>query len=118
MGLRSILYDRRKKHLKSKSTIQHVQNKCPSSPRFLDPVVKAIKTDAVDSLREMVKRGTPLTERNKLGWLPLHEAAVHGTKECLDILLKGKHPSFSISNLFRRRSIARFMFMFLKTFKL
>ncbi|XP_067097552.1 ankyrin repeat and SOCS box protein 2-like [Osmerus mordax] len=55
---------------------------------FLDPVVKAIKTKSVGSLREMVKRGAPLTGRNKLGWLPLHEAAVHGTKECLDILLK------------------------------
>ena len=90
-----------KKHLKSKSTIQHVQNKRPSPPRFLDPVVKAIKSNAVDSLRELVRRGAPLTGKNKLGWAPLHEAAVHGTKECLDILLKGKqHPSFSISNVF------------------
>jgi len=88
------------KHFKSKSTIQHVQNKRPSPPRVLDPVVKAIKTNAVGSLREMVKRGAPLTGRNKLGWLPLHEAAVHSTKECIDILLKGKHPSFSISNVF------------------
>uniref|UniRef100_A0A4W5P1I4 SOCS box domain-containing protein n=1 Tax=Hucho hucho TaxID=62062 RepID=A0A4W5P1I4_9TELE len=44
----------------------------------------------------MVKTGRNLTERNKLGWLPLHEAATHGKKECLDILLDGEPQSFGI----------------------
>ncbi|XP_014000543.2 ankyrin repeat and SOCS box protein 2 isoform X2 [Salmo salar] len=58
---------------------------------LVDPVVKAIKGGAVGALTEMVKTGRNLTERNKLGWLPLHEAATHGKKECLDILLEA-HP--------------------------
>uniref|UniRef100_A0A674AZU5 Ankyrin repeat and SOCS box containing 2 n=1 Tax=Salmo trutta TaxID=8032 RepID=A0A674AZU5_SALTR len=44
----------------------------------------------VGALTEMVKTGRNLTERNKLGWLPLHQAATHGKKECLEILLEGE----------------------------
>lgn len=52
----------------------------------VDPVLKAIKEDDEEALTAMIKTGKNLSEPNKEGWLPLHEAAYYGQLNCLKAL--------------------------------
>ncbi|MXQ97026.1 hypothetical protein E5288_WYG015010 [Bos mutus] len=52
----------------------------------VDPVLKAIKEDDEEALTAMIKAGKNLSEPNKEGWLPLHEAAYYGQLNCLKAL--------------------------------
>ncbi|MXQ95060.1 hypothetical protein E5288_WYG010452 [Bos mutus] len=54
--------------------------------RPVDPVLKAIKEDDEEALTAMIKAGKNLSEPNKEGWLPLHEAAYYGQLNCLKAL--------------------------------
>lgn len=56
----------------------------------MDPVLKAIKEDDEGALKAMIKDGKNLTEPNKDGWLPLHEAAYYGQLSCLKTLQRGE----------------------------
>ncbi|XP_066550307.1 ankyrin repeat and SOCS box protein 2 isoform X2 [Amia ocellicauda] len=53
-----------------------------------DPVVTAIRNGAVDTLVSMIRSGKRLSEANKEGWTPIHEAAYYGQLECLKTLVK------------------------------
>ncbi|CAM4571761.1 unnamed protein product [Lepidochelys olivacea] len=55
-------------------------------PVELDPVVEAIKEGDESALLNMMKSGKNLSEPNKDGWLPLHEAAYYGQAGCLKVL--------------------------------
>lgn len=56
----------------------------------MDPIVKAIGEGDVGTVRLLVKTsGCNLLTANKLGWIPLHEAAYYGQYDCMKILLKG-----------------------------
>ncbi|XP_036591613.1 ankyrin repeat and SOCS box protein 2 isoform X3 [Trichosurus vulpecula] len=57
-------------------------------PVVIDPVVKAIKDGDENALTSMIQSGKNLSEPNKDGWLPLHEAAYYGQLGCLKILQK------------------------------
>uniref|UniRef100_A0A5F8HBE5 Ankyrin repeat and SOCS box protein 2 n=2 Tax=Monodelphis domestica TaxID=13616 RepID=A0A5F8HBE5_MONDO len=57
-------------------------------PVVIDPVVKAIKDGDEHALTSMIQSGKNLSEPNKDGWLPLHEAAYYGQLGCLKILQK------------------------------
>uniref|UniRef100_A0A8C2PLD3 SOCS box domain-containing protein n=1 Tax=Capra hircus TaxID=9925 RepID=A0A8C2PLD3_CAPHI len=52
----------------------------------VDPVLKAIKEGDEEALTAMIKAGKNLSEPNKEGWLPLHEAAYYGQLSCLKAL--------------------------------
>ncbi|XP_008585284.1 PREDICTED: ankyrin repeat and SOCS box protein 2 [Galeopterus variegatus] len=52
----------------------------------VDPLLKAIKEGDEEALKAMIKEGKNLTEPNKEGWLPLHEAAYYGQLGCLKVL--------------------------------
>lgn len=58
----------------------------------MDPVLKVIKEDDEEALKAMIKAGKNLTEPNKDGWLPLHEAAYYGQLSCLKALQRGEAP--------------------------
>lgn len=62
----------------------------PCFHRPMDPVLKAIKEDDEVALKAMIKDGKNLTEPNKDGWLPLHEAAYYGQLSCLKALQRGE----------------------------
>ncbi|XP_065449598.1 ankyrin repeat and SOCS box protein 2 isoform X4 [Chrysemys picta bellii] len=55
-------------------------------PVELDPVVEAIKEGDESALLNMMKSGKNLSEPNKDGWIPLHEAAYYGQVGCLKVL--------------------------------
>ncbi|KAM6311587.1 ankyrin repeat and SOCS box protein 2 isoform 1-T1 [Aegotheles albertisi] len=59
-----------------------------SQPVELDPVVAAIKDGDENAVRNMMKSGKNLSEPNKDGWIPLHEAAYYGQVGCLRLLQK------------------------------
>ncbi|XP_062493599.1 ankyrin repeat and SOCS box protein 2 isoform X2 [Pezoporus occidentalis] len=63
-----------------------------SQPVELDPVVAAIKNGDEKAVRNMMKSGKNLSEPNKDGWIPLHEAAYYGQVGCLSLLQKA-YPS-------------------------
>ncbi|XP_060036944.1 ankyrin repeat and SOCS box protein 2 isoform X1 [Erinaceus europaeus] len=52
----------------------------------VDPVLRAIKEGDTEALSAMLKEGKNLSEPNKDGWLPLHEAAYYGQLGCLQTL--------------------------------
>ncbi|KFZ57923.1 Ankyrin repeat and SOCS box protein 2, partial [Podiceps cristatus] len=54
----------------------------------LDPVVAAIKDGDEKAVCNMMKSGKDLSEPNKDGWIPLHEAAYYGQVGCLSLLQK------------------------------
>uniref|UniRef100_A0A8C9LFU1 Ankyrin repeat and SOCS box containing 2 n=1 Tax=Pavo cristatus TaxID=9049 RepID=A0A8C9LFU1_PAVCR len=54
----------------------------------LDPVVAAIRDGDEKEICNMMKSGKDLSEPNKDGWLPLHEAAYYGQVGCLRLLQK------------------------------
>uniref|UniRef100_A0A8C9G132 Ankyrin repeat and SOCS box containing 2 n=1 Tax=Pavo cristatus TaxID=9049 RepID=A0A8C9G132_PAVCR len=56
--------------------------------RELDPVVAAIRDGDEKEICNMMKSGKDLSEPNKDGWLPLHEAAYYGQVGCLRLLQK------------------------------
>lgn len=58
--------------------------------RELDPVVAAIKDGDENAVCNMMKSGKDLSEPNKDGWIPLHEAAYYGQVGCLSLLQKGQ----------------------------
>lgn len=53
-------------------------------------MLKAIKEDDEEALTAMIKAGKNLSEPNKEGWLPLHEAAYYGQLNCLKALHRGE----------------------------
>ncbi|XP_038602543.1 ankyrin repeat and SOCS box protein 2 [Tachyglossus aculeatus] len=57
-----------------------------TQPVVIDPVVAAIKKGDENALTSMIQSGKNLSEPNKDGWLPLHEAAYYGQLGCLKIL--------------------------------
>ncbi|NWS51470.1 ASB2 protein, partial [Chunga burmeisteri] len=59
-----------------------------SQPVELDPVVAAIKDGDEKAVCNMMKSGKDLSEPNKDGWIPLHEAAYYGQVGCLSLLQK------------------------------
>ncbi|XP_053553497.1 ankyrin repeat and SOCS box protein 2 [Bombina bombina] len=52
------------------------------------PVALAIINTDEESITNLIKAGNNLSEPDKDGWLPLHEAAYYGGLTCLKILLK------------------------------
>lgn len=72
-----------------------------TSLRAVDPVVMAIKDGDVKEVRRLiVSSPKSLTEADRQGWLPLHEAAYHGQTDCVMVLLKGErssHPTTRIN---------------------
>uniref|UniRef100_H3A1L4 Ankyrin repeat and SOCS box containing 2 n=1 Tax=Latimeria chalumnae TaxID=7897 RepID=H3A1L4_LATCH len=60
----------------------------PPQPVVIDPVVQAIKNGDEATLAKMIKSGRNLSEPNKDGWLPLHEAAYFGQLGCIKLLIK------------------------------
>ncbi|XP_030628039.1 ankyrin repeat and SOCS box protein 2-like [Chanos chanos] len=57
----------------------------------LDPLLSAVWRGDANALREVLENtNRSLTEPNKNGWIPLHDAAYYGHVECLKILLKAK----------------------------
>ncbi|XP_077075562.1 ankyrin repeat and SOCS box protein 2 isoform X6 [Siphateles boraxobius] len=65
---------------------------CPANPpRELEPIVKAILDDDVETVRLLVKQpDCNLLSPNKDGWIPLHEAAYYGQDQCIKILLRAQ----------------------------
>ncbi|XP_019374175.1 PREDICTED: ankyrin repeat and SOCS box protein 2 [Gavialis gangeticus] len=59
-----------------------------SQPVEPDPVAVAIKDGDENAVLNMMKSGKNLSEPNKDGWLPLHEAAYYGEVGCLKLLQK------------------------------
>lgn len=59
-----------------------------AQPIELDPVVAAIRDGDEKEICNMMKSGKDLSEPNKDGWLPLHEAAYYGQVGCLRLLQK------------------------------
>ncbi|XP_015271000.1 PREDICTED: ankyrin repeat and SOCS box protein 2, partial [Gekko japonicus] len=57
-------------------------------PEVPDPIVSAIREGDEETLLAMIKSGRNLSEPNKDGWLPLHEAAYYGQNGCLKLLQK------------------------------
>lgn len=53
-------------------------------------MLKAIKEDDEEALKALIKAGKNLSEPNKEGWLPLHEAAYYGQLSCLKALHRGE----------------------------
>lgn len=53
-------------------------------------MLKAIKEDDEEALKALIKVGKNLSEPNKEGWLPLHEAAYYGQLRCLKALHGGE----------------------------
>lgn len=53
-------------------------------------MLKAIKEGDEEALTAMIKAGKNLSEPNKEGWLPLHEAAYYGQLNCLKALHRGE----------------------------
>jgi len=53
-------------------------------------VVAAIRDGDEKEICNMMKSGKDLSEPNKDGWLPLHEAAYYGQVGCLRLLQKGQ----------------------------
>ena len=53
-------------------------------------MLKAIKEGDEEALTAMIKAGKNLSEPNKEGWLPLHEAAYYGQLSCLKALHRGE----------------------------
>ncbi|XP_018582822.1 ankyrin repeat and SOCS box protein 2-like isoform X2 [Scleropages formosus] len=61
----------------------------PEPEEPLDPIVVAIKNGDVQTVKKLlVLSPNSLTEGNREGWLPLHEAAHYGQEECIKVLLK------------------------------
>ncbi|XP_041132056.1 ankyrin repeat and SOCS box protein 2-like isoform X1 [Polyodon spathula] len=53
-----------------------------------NPVATAIMLEDVDTLTKMMKSGKNMTEGDRDGWLPLHEAAYYGKLDILRMLLR------------------------------
>ncbi|XP_048831258.1 ankyrin repeat and SOCS box protein 2-like [Brienomyrus brachyistius] len=63
----------------------------PEPEEAVDPVVMAIKNGDVKEVRRLVVSSPKsLTQANREGWLPLHEAAYHGQRDCIMVLLKAR----------------------------
>ncbi|KAL4656386.1 ankyrin repeat and SOCS box protein 2 isoform X1 [Arapaima gigas] len=61
----------------------------PEPEEPVDPIVVAIKNGDVQTVKKLVVSSpNSLTEGNREGWLPLHEAAHYGQEECIKVLLK------------------------------
>jgi len=70
-------------------------NKTGVFSRDIEPIVKAILDNDVETVRLLVKQPScNLLAPNKDGWIPLHEAAYYGKDQCIQILLRGKVCSF------------------------
>ncbi|XP_065111889.2 ankyrin repeat and SOCS box protein 2 isoform X2 [Paramisgurnus dabryanus] len=63
----------------------------PELEEETDPISKAIVEGDVGTVRLLVKTsGCNLLTPNKHGWIPLHDAAYYGQRECIKILLKAQ----------------------------
>ncbi|XP_056401346.1 ankyrin repeat and SOCS box protein 2 isoform X3 [Hyla sarda] len=57
-----------------------------------NPIEEMIKKEDVEGLNNLMKSGKRLSEPNKDGWLPMHEAAYYGSLRCLKLLLQAYPP--------------------------
>ncbi|XP_053705709.1 dynein axonemal heavy chain 12 [Synchiropus splendidus] len=86
-----------------------------------DEIFKAIKEGDVDLINTLAEQSESLSRVNEHGWIPLHEAAVHGNKDVLEIIfsasppgaaqcrtLKGETPLF-LAVVYGRRENATFL---------
>ncbi|KAM9785998.1 dynein axonemal heavy chain 12 [Neosynchiropus ocellatus] len=86
-----------------------------------DEIFKAIKEGDVDLINALAEQPESLSRVNEHGWIPLHEAAVHGNKVVLEIIfsasppgaaqcrtLKGETPLF-LAVVYGRRENATFL---------
>ncbi|XP_056401345.1 ankyrin repeat and SOCS box protein 2 isoform X2 [Hyla sarda] len=60
--------------------------------REQNPIEEMIKKEDVEGLNNLMKSGKRLSEPNKDGWLPMHEAAYYGSLRCLKLLLQAYPP--------------------------
>ncbi|XP_060059056.1 ankyrin repeat and SOCS box protein 14 isoform X2 [Erinaceus europaeus] len=76
-------------------TTQQALDESPLSFLSVDckKIVETIETGKEDALSQLSKNQSAFDEADRLGWLPLHKAAVQLNKNILEITLKASKPS-------------------------